>query len=256
LPESMSYFGSKNALYQQLINLIPRHRVYVEAFAGSAAVGRHLRPSQVRLFIERDEAQAAWLRAHLASADDVQCDDALPRLRPLLDLHDAFLFLDPPYPIGDRRDRRPRYRCEMTDEQHKQLAGLVYGARAKVMICGFPWGLYTGLFDRVSGWWRHDFEVIQRNGEMGTESVWCNYTEPFMRQDYRYWGRDRKVRQDTRRLVSRTVNKLRRLDAHRRQAVLDAIALTIPSTTGEIAVDRAQAETPSAAATSTTSQGA
>lgn len=43
------YFGSKNQLYQKLINLIPRHSVYVEAFAGKAAVGRNLMPCGSRV---------------------------------------------------------------------------------------------------------------------------------------------------------------------------------------------------------------
>ncbi len=226
MSESCSYFGSKNALYQQLINLIPRHEHYVEAFAGSAAVGRHLIPCQSRTFMEKDPTQCAWLEKHLLPPDRVLCGDALTMLRGVAYLGNphTFVLVDPPYPIADRRDPRPRYRCEMTDDQHEQLLHLLIPARARLMVCGFPWGLYSKWFDGRDGWHRHDFKVVTRSGRAGRECVWVNYADPYPLHDYRYWGSNHKVRQDVRRLVSRTVSKIKRLDRHRRQAVLDAIA--------------------------------
>lgn len=223
--ESFSYFGSKNQLYQALINLIPRHDLYVEAFAGFAAVGRHLMPAPTRVFMERDPIQCRRLEQHLLPPDQVLCGDALSMLRGVVYLGSprSFVFVDPPYPISDRRDPRPRYRCEMTDEQHQELIRMLKPARARVMVCGFPWGIYAAAFDGDPAWHRHDFKVTLRGGRRGMESVWCNYADPYPLHDYRYWGQNRKVRQDVRRLVSRTVSKIKRLDPHRRQAVLDAI---------------------------------
>lgn len=250
---SNSYFGSKNALYQKLINLIPRHRFYGEPFAGSAAIGRHLLPAEHRHFIERDPKQCEWLKRRLLPTDVIECRDALPVLaNGCLGEPDAFLFIDPPYPISDRRDPRARYRFELSDEQHHELLRMVLDpdVTAGVMVCGFPWGMYDEAFGLAEGvWHRHDFRVVLRGGRMGSECVWVNYdARDIVLHDYRYYGNNKKTRQDTRRLVSRTVSKLRRLDPHRRQAVLDAIARDVPSTAGASAVSREQADQPSAAA--------
>lgn len=247
-----SYFGSKNAIYQRIINLIPRHRFYGEPFAGSAAIGRHLLPAEHRHFIERDPKQCEWLKRRLLPSDVIECRDALPVLaNGCLVEPDAFMFIDPPYPISDRRDPRARYRCEMTDEQHQQLLRILLSPLvcAHVMVCGFPWGMYDQALTGTRRWWRHDFKVVLRGGRMGRECVWVNYDADTIRlHDYRYFGANKKVRQDLRRLVSRTVSKLRRLDPHRRQAVLDAIARDVPSTAGATTVHRWQADQPSAAA--------
>jgi hypothetical protein len=251
------YFGSKNQLYQKLINLIPRHSVYIEAFAGKAAVGRNLLPCASRVFIERDPVQCRWLEQHLAPPHQVLCGDAVEMLRSSAYLHSPhhFVFLDPPYPIRDRRAAQARYRYEMTDEDHHSLLYLLtaWSHPARIMVCGFPWGCYNEELTEACGWHRHTFKVVLRGGRMGSECVWTNYADPYPLHDYRYWGDDKRVRLDTRRLISRTVAKLRRLDPHRRQAVIDAIARDVlPSTAGIPAIAAAQhrgkAALPSAAA--------
>jgi D12 class N6 adenine-specific DNA methyltransferase len=59
----VSYPGGKNGagVYQTIINQIPPHRVYIEAFAGSGAVLRHKRPAQISYAIDRDPAVVAAL---------------------------------------------------------------------------------------------------------------------------------------------------------------------------------------------------
>lgn len=218
----MQYFGGKNHLYQAIINCIPRHTRFVEAFAGSAAVARHLaRGDAEGLVIERDFAQAARLK-RLVPGHRVLCDDALD----YLERHGAdwgpetVIFADPPYPLEDRRDPRPRYMYEFCSAQHEHLAELLHASRARVLVCGHPWGRYPALYRT---WKRHEFSTVLRSGRPGVECLWTNYDDPYPLHDYRYWGDDKRVRQDLRRQVERNVEKFDQMDRHARVAVLRAI---------------------------------
>lgn len=63
----MRYKGGKNnqGVYQRLITLIPPHRLYVEAFAGSAAILRRKRPAEKSIAYELDRETIAELSDHL-----------------------------------------------------------------------------------------------------------------------------------------------------------------------------------------------
>ncbi len=67
----LTYPGGKNGagVYQAIINQIPPHRVYVEAFAGSAAVFRHKLPAHTSYLIDIDPAVNLEVAAHLTMRD-------------------------------------------------------------------------------------------------------------------------------------------------------------------------------------------
>lgn len=216
------YYGGKNHLFQRIINLIPEHERWVEAFGGSAAVSRRLaRRGAEGWVLELDQAQARRLRVELPG-HRVLCCDAIAFLRE----HgrawgpETVVFADPPYPLADRRDSRARYRCELQDDQHHELAELLHETRARVLVCGHPWGLYPRLF---RAWQRHEFPVTLRSGKPGVECIWTNYDDPFPLHDYRYWGENKRVRQDLRRQVSRQLAKFNAMEKHQRAAVLRAL---------------------------------
>jgi len=66
------YPGGKNTCYQKIINLIPRHQVYIEPFFGSGAVMRHKRPSQFNIGIDLDPAASSYLPERIATTDDAR----------------------------------------------------------------------------------------------------------------------------------------------------------------------------------------
>lgn len=47
-------------IYQRLINLIPRHRILVSAFAGKCGVVRHIKPAENTIVIDADEMICEW----------------------------------------------------------------------------------------------------------------------------------------------------------------------------------------------------
>lgn len=213
------YYGGKNHIFRGIINLIPEHERYVELFAGSAAVARHLaRRNAEALVVELDKEQAAKLRLELPG-HRVLNEDAialLARLGPTWG-RETVVFADPPYPLKDRRDTRHRYRCELDEEQHQELVRLLRATRARVLVCGHPWGLYPHAF---SDWKRNEFPVILRSGKPGVEVVWTNYADPFPLHDYSFWGPNKRVRQDLHRQIQRHLGKFERMERHARAAVL------------------------------------
>lgn len=50
----LPYIGGKNRLAKQIISLLPKHKVYVEAFAGGAQVFFHKKPSPVEVLNDLD----------------------------------------------------------------------------------------------------------------------------------------------------------------------------------------------------------
>lgn len=215
-----TYFGGKNHLYQAIINLVPKHERFVELFAGSAAVARHLARASEAIVVEKDPQQVLWLKARRElSGHRVVGGDAFQVLVQGASSWgtDTVLFADPPYPIKDRRDARARYRCELDDKQHRRLVELLRASRARVLVCGHPWGMYPRAF---ADWKRHEFATGLRSGRAGVECVWTNFDNPYPLHDYRYYGENKRTRQDLRRRIERQRTLFEQMNPHHRTAIL------------------------------------
>lgn len=102
--------------------------------------------------------------------------------RPALDLvakygaePDVLLYVDPPY-LGSTRANDNAYRHELrSDAEHRELAEALHGARAAVVISGYP----SDLYDRelYAGWDRHTIAATTGQGgewQDRTEVLWSN----------------------------------------------------------------------------------
>lgn len=117
----MNYPGGKGAsgAYQQVINQIPPHRVYVEPFLGGGAVFRHKTPATTSILADLDRhVVEKWRARPLPPGTTVQAACALDLLSSYPWVGDEFVYLDPPYHFDARSGRRI-YRCELTDDDHK-----------------------------------------------------------------------------------------------------------------------------------------
>lgn len=96
---------------------------------------------------------------------------------------DVLLYVDPPY-LGDARStpedprkRTKRYRVEMQEaEAHRELAEVLNGCAASVVLSGYPSDLYDDLYN---GWDRTDFTAGTGQSARGewsvrTEVLWSN----------------------------------------------------------------------------------
>lgn len=54
-------------------------------------------------------------------------------------------YVDPPYPIGSRSDRRHGYRFELTDADHEKLVACLAGLKGMVMVSGYSHPIYKSL---------------------------------------------------------------------------------------------------------------
>jgi hypothetical protein len=125
------HLGGKNAsgVPQWIINQIPPHRVYVEPFAGSAAVLRIKRPAAQSIALDRDPGAIAALRDVVPPATELRVADGLAFLEKVIGGRHVFIYCDPPYMHSARRSRH-RYQHELSDASAMRATGSLRHAPA------------------------------------------------------------------------------------------------------------------------------
>ncbi|MDD4888293.1 MAG: DNA adenine methylase [Phycisphaerae bacterium] len=217
-----------NGTYQWIINQIPPHGLYIELFAGDAAILRRKRPAMKSIAVELDPGAAARLggkqsqisppiRATLEVVNAC-ATEWLRQFGPTLRA-DSFIYADPPYPLGTRASHH-RYEHELTDRQHLALLELLRAQSCMVMVSSYPSDLYS---DAMRDWRTLTHRVTTRGGTLATEVIWMNYAEPTELHDYQYLGRDRRERERIHRRQRRWRRRLLRLQPLERAALLESI---------------------------------
>jgi DNA adenine methylase len=79
-------------------------------------------------------------------------------------------YVDPPYPKSLRCEDF-RYRVEMTDVEHCELAEVLHSLKGMVIISGYACDLYAELY---SGWHRVDRSTHADGGRDRIESLWLS----------------------------------------------------------------------------------
>lgn len=215
------YPGAKQVMSRVIINQIPPHRVYVEAFMGSGVILKTKLPALVNIGIDLDPEMVGAVQSFMAT---VPAGSALNvnSLEWLADYDwqgDEFVYADPPYVLGSRRSQLPLYRYEMSDEDHMRLLAILCELPCKVMLSGYP----SELYDRLLVGWRCETVQIMGHAGLNTECLWMNYPQPVELHDYRFLGEDRTDRQRIKRKKDRWAAKLRNMPVLERQAILWAL---------------------------------
>lgn len=194
----MRFPGGKGRLYPQLINLMPPHKVFIEAFAGGAAVLRHKLPAEASIAIDRDLRPLVRLTHLNLNKVMLICADALQFLRCYRFTEDEFLYCDPPYLPSTRRRERV-YRHELDEQQHRELLDLLLEVPCPVLLSGYPSPLYNST---LRGW---QSDVLRAKTHAGcvTERVWRNYPLPRVLHDSRFLGANFRERYNIRRKLKR-----------------------------------------------------
>ena len=214
---------------QKLINQMPPHTVYIEAFLGHGAILLHKRPAQLNIGLDLDPRAVQVVRTrvqHRQSEDTCSaygCDDdaaatievgtaryqllvadALAFLRAYPFRGDELVYCDPPYVRSTRRTRARAYRYEMDDHQHAALLALLMRLRCAVMVSGYR----SALYDQMLGDWRTiEFQAMTRRGP-ATEVVWMNYPPPTDLHEYTHLGQTFRERERQKRQQARWVQKV------------------------------------------------
>jgi len=246
----MIYPGGKNGagVYQQIINQIPPHDVYIEAFLGSGAILRNKLPARSSIGIDADDDvikkwmatidtlqdSAIKINNDGAGALDTSADicagaifihtDAISYLENHRWAPNTFVYCDPPYLMETRSGKDPIYTHEFhTHSQHQQLLRVLINSPAAIAISGYPSSLYEQM---LANWRSIHYTIVTRGGHTRQEYLWMNYPTPTALHDYRYLGNNFRQRERLKRIRQRWIRRLLRMDQLERLMLTSAIAET------------------------------
>lgn len=86
------------------------------------------------------------------------------------DTPDVFIYVDPPYLHGTRKNYL--YRHEMRGEEHVELLKVLAEHPGKVLLSGYDNDLYNGM---LPGWQKVQKKTQAEAGIPRTETLWMNY---------------------------------------------------------------------------------
>jgi len=220
----MTYPGGKNksGVYQTIINQMPPHRTYIEAFLGGGAIMRMKRPAMASIGIDSDaRAIAEFMNQPDLVSTKLIVADALVFLANIHFCGDDLVYLDPPYLMSTRSSQRPIYRHEFnTEDEHAELLALIKRLPCMVMISGYYSDLYA---EALRGWRTISYQTVTRGATVVTEWLWMNYPEPLELHDYRYVGRNFRARERIKRKTNRWKARLAKMNSIERAAMMMAI---------------------------------
>lgn len=218
--------GAKSAMgaAEQIISMMPPHRIYLEGFGGTGAVMLKKRKAELNIIVELDSCAAAVLRTTMGPDVTVAAESFFSVARSTaawLSIPDLVCYLDPPYVMETRRSTRALYNYEFSDDDHRRLCAIATDSsvRARILISGYAGSLYEVLY---KNWRREQFTVMTRGGP-AVESVWCNFDPPLELHDARFVGRNFTDRQRIQRKAKRWGSRLMAMPAAERAAVLEHI---------------------------------
>ncbi len=91
------------------------------------------------------------------------------------DSQETLFYIDPPYPHQTRgkgsHNRIHRYRHEMSDDDHRELAAALHGVEGMVVLSGYSCELYDELYP---DWERAERKSYADGAHSRTEVLWSN----------------------------------------------------------------------------------
>lgn len=228
----MSYPGGKNGngVYQRLINMIPPHAVYVEPFLGAGAIMLAKRPAKVNIGLDKDaQVVEMWKKKRGVLVYEGDAMEWLERgmMRLLrLEKADTFIYVDPPY-LPETLRTYPRYKYNMTAEEHERLLRLIVELPCMVMISGYISRMYS---EYLHNWEMDQYTAVTRGGPV-VETCWMNYPKPEVLHEYTYAGGNYRERERILKKKKRWCRKLRAMPAMERNAIMDALGVVVAEAT-------------------------
>ena len=223
----MTYTGGKNGsgVYQKIISLMPKHKVYIEGFLGAGAILKKKKPAKHNIGIEIDPKVYAelWKDNHKFIVRNESFAEFLTfsfdRDFINFDTKDILFYLDPPYLPSTRKTQHQIYSYNMREVDHLRLLMTVKRLPYYIMISGYESDLYN---EHLKDWRKFSFSATSRGGGV-TETVWMNFDEPFELHDYSYLGANYRDRERIKQKRKRWKNRLLKLNNLERQALFATI---------------------------------
>jgi len=221
--KSLNYTGSKfgAGVYQNIINEIPPHGVYVELFGGSGAIIKIKKPAIHQNTI-CEISRSVIDKSNYPTGVTTICTCGMVYFKSINHLPamiNTFVYADPPYEIKARRAGRLYYANEWTDEQHYDLSQLLKSTLAMVAVSCYRSELYDELY---SGWRFKEFNSMTRRG-VRKECVYFNYPVPEQLHEYTFLGKNKTDRQRIARKIIAFQQKIFSLPPLEREALLSSL---------------------------------
>ncbi|MEO1413484.1 MAG: DNA adenine methylase [Bacteroidota bacterium] len=219
-----SYPGSKSSqgVPHKIINQIPPHDAYIEGCLGGGTILRKKRPATFNFALD----PSAMVVSSWEPASDLQLIqdrferlfqyDVMDQIRGLR----TFVYLDPPYPLHTRNNRR-YYEYEMSLIEHEVLLqfckwladyrGILFA------ISTYP----NELYERELGHWRKISFVSATRGGPRTELLYMNDTKPQRLHDYSFLGADFRKRDKAKAKLQSRKNKIMAMEPRERAQLLE-----------------------------------
>lgn len=224
-----NYPGGKNGsgVYQNIINLIPPHDIYIEGFLGSGAILKNKKPALFSICLDlNDKCIDNGRKLGIAGGIFIK-QDTISYLKFFLSISSIFkyygtswfIYLDPPYPVDVRSYKKKIYKYEFSTRDHIELLEVIGSANFNVMISSYKNKMYDHY---LKEWNRVDFPAVTRKGKV-TESVYMNYDKPEELHDYRYIGKNFREREKNRGIIFRNISKFNRLPVTLKNSLLQKL---------------------------------
>jgi 16S rRNA G966 N2-methylase RsmD len=223
------YKGGKNGngSFQTIINQIPEHSIYVEPFAGSAAIYFNKRMADISLLFDKLRNQTDLLSKKVSPGDIVQCCDSVVNINLIVSFlnifhsygHRVFMYCDPPYPLSSRSYQKSIYEHEMTDADHIAFLTGMDRALFPISISTYENDIYSQY---LSNWRLLKYQSIVRGGTR-TEFLYMNYPETSQLHDFSYIGNAFRDRERLKRIKNNFLSKFDSMQPILKNAITAAL---------------------------------
>lgn len=124
-----------------------------------------------RAVTEDISAENLFAAAQRFRSVQIENRDAIQLMREM-DSKETLFYLDPPY-VASTRPHPKAYAHEMTNDDHREFAEVLYSLKGFVVLSGYPSKIYEELFER-RGWHGRRREAVILGGGKRTECLWLS----------------------------------------------------------------------------------
>lgn len=221
--KNSSYFGGKNGngTYQNIINEIPKCKIYIEPMVGGGGILKNLNLPEITVINDLDPGVIDSYN-NVGSGKDIRVyNEDYRKVCDIYDSKESVIYFDPPYHFETRKSKQKRYFAEWETNDHIEFLNYVTRLHSYIIISHYPFKLYDEF---LRDWRTKEFLSTTRHGQV-VEKLYMNFEKPKALQDYRYIGEDFTDRQRIKRQNKRLFNKIAQLPLYQCQLLLSELSI-------------------------------
>ena len=225
-----TYNGGKsgNGTFQNIISQVSKCNIFIDAMAGNGGIASHISNAGIIVINDIDTGIVSKWKDLIDKNNTGHPGKIILENLDYWDLivkydiarsETVFFYFDPPYLLSTRKSKKPLYKYEWSEADHKQFLSLAPTVKSNCMISAYENDLYNKM---LKGWNKYFFKSQTRNGQR-IECLYMNYEQSNILQDFSHVGKDYLDRQRLKRKISRWLNKLKQLPPLERTMIINSI---------------------------------